>query len=198
MSQATDDTRSGLAFHIRDLPPDSEPYIHEAAMLLVEGFREGWPEAWPTLDDALDEVREALEPGRIARMAVDDAGQLLGWIGAISEYRGRAWELHPLVVRPEAQGRGIGRALVEDLEAQLRPRGCITLFAGSDDETGMTTLSGIDLYPDVWTHIAHIQNLRGHPYTFYQKVGFVITGVLPDANGPGKPDILLAKRIKAE
>lgn len=198
MNQATDDTRSGPEFYIRDLPPDSERYVHEAAMLLVEGFREGWPDAWPTLEDALDEVREALEPDRVARMAVDDAGQLLGWIGAISEYGGHAWELHPLVVRPDLQGRGIGRALVEDLEAQLGPRGCITLFAGSDDETGMTTLSGIDLYPDVWPHIARIQNLRGHPYTFYQKVGFVITGVLPDANGPGKPDILLAKRIKAE
>ncbi len=40
-----------------------------------------------------------------------------------------------------------------------------------------------------------IQNLRGHPYGFYEKQGFVIVGVMPDANGPGKPDILMAKRI---
>jgi aminoglycoside 6'-N-acetyltransferase I len=30
---------------------------------------------------------------------------------------------------------------------------------------------------------------------FYRKLGFVIVGVVPDANGPGKPDILMAKRV---
>jgi aminoglycoside 6'-N-acetyltransferase I len=43
--------------------------------------------------------------------------------------------------------------------------------------------------------IRDIRNLGGHPYEFYQRVGFTIAGVLPDANGPGKPDIFLAKRI---
>ena len=51
-------------------------------------------------------------------------------------------------------------------------------------------------YPDVWPHIANIKNIKGHPYSFYQKMGFVITGVVPDANGPGKPDILMAKRVR--
>jgi len=32
----------------------------------------------------------------------------------------------------------------------------------------------------------------------YQKCGFVIVGVVPDANGLGKPDILMAKRIYKE
>ena len=44
-------------------------------------------------------------------------------------------------------------------------------------------------------HLAKIRNLRGHPYEFYQKLGFVIVGVIPDANGPGKPDILMTKRV---
>jgi aminoglycoside 6'-N-acetyltransferase I len=59
----------------------------------------------------------------------------------------------------------------------------------------MTTLAGVNLYPDVWEHVAQIKNLRGHPYEFYQKLGFVIVGVLPDANGPGKPDIYMAKPL---
>jgi len=59
----------------------------------------------------------------------------------------------------------------------------------------MTTLSGVDLYPDVWPHIRSIRNLRGHPFEFYQRCGFVIVGVVPDANGYGKPDILMAKRV---
>ncbi|HQY94322.1 MAG: hypothetical protein WAU00_01310 [Caldilinea sp.] len=53
----------------------------------------------------------------------------------------------------------------------------------------------VDLYPNLWEHIANIGNRRGHPYTFYQKCGFAIVGVVPDANGLGKPDILMAKRV---
>jgi len=59
----------------------------------------------------------------------------------------------------------------------------------------MTTLGNTDLYPNVVDHIAHIKNLRRHPYEFYQKLGFVIVGVMPDANGWGKPDIIMAKRV---
>lgn len=29
------------------------------------------------------------------------------------------------------------------------------------------------------------------------EVGFVIVGVMPDANGWGKPDIFMAKRVKS-
>jgi aminoglycoside 6'-N-acetyltransferase I len=76
-------------------------------------------------------------------------------------------------------------------------RGGLTIRLGSDDEAAMTTLGGIDLYPDPWPHIAAIQNLRGHPYSFYQRCGFVIVGVVPDANGLGKPDIMMAKRVSA-
>ena len=138
---------------------------------------------------------ESLGTDRICRVAVDDHGQVLGWIGGIREYDGHAWELHPLVVHPERQGTGIGRLLVEDLEDQVRQRGGTTIYLGTDDEDGMTSLSNRNLYPDVFQHIAKIQNLQHHPYEFYQKLGFVIVGVIPDANGPGKPDILMAKWV---
>lgn len=177
------------------LSPDNEDYIDQAAVLLVEGFKQHWPDAWPDMASALQEVREALGPGRIARIAVDDDGSVLGWIGGIEQYDGHVWELHPLVVRPDRQRQGIGRALVADLEDRVRERGGLTVTLGTDDEDSMTTLSGVDLYPNVWEHIARVRNLRGHPYEFYQKMGYVITGVMPDANGLGKPDILMSKRV---
>lgn len=180
--------------HIVDLSASDEQTIGQLAALLVEGFQEHWPDAWPDLDAALHEVRESLGEGRISRVALQDDAAL-GWIGGISQYDGHVWELHPLVVRPDRQRSGIGRALVIDFEEQVRARGGITITLGSDDEDGMTTLSDTDLYPDPWQHIARIRNLKGHPYEFYQKLGYVISGVVPDANGPGKPDILMSKRV---
>jgi aminoglycoside 6'-N-acetyltransferase I len=84
---------------------------------------------------------------------------------------------------------------VTDLEEQVKARGGLTLWLGTDDENKMTTLAGVDLYPNVLEHVANIRNLRGHPYEFYQKLGFTIVGVLPDANGLGKPDIFMAKSL---
>jgi len=162
---------------------------------LVEGFREHWPRAWPDLDAALDEVRSFFGKDRIARVAVGDDGVVLGWIGGSAQYDGNVWELHPLVVNPGHQRQGIGRALVGDLEEQTRQRGGLTLWLGTDDEDGMTSLAGVDLYPDVLGHLARIRNVREHPYEFYLKLGFAVVGVMPDANGPGKPDIFMAKRI---
>lgn len=180
---------------IVDFPADDADALQQAALLLVEGFKTHWPNAWPDMESALEEVYAALEPGKINRIAVDDAGTLLGWIGALPEYDGNAWELHPLVVHPAHQGRGVGRALVADLEEQVRARGGLTIYLGTDDEDGMTSLSQVDLYENMWEHIANIRNLNGHPYTFYQKMGFAIVGVLPDANGWNKPDIWMAKRV---
>jgi aminoglycoside 6'-N-acetyltransferase I len=183
---------------IVDLDPTDEPLIRQVAAILVEGFREQAPEAWPTLESALAEVRESFSPDRVSRIAIDDDGTVVGWIGAISQYRGRVWELHPLVVAPTFQRRGIGRALVADLEACLRARGCLTVWLGTDDEAGQTSLANVDLYDDLPGCLASVRNLAGHPYGFYQRLGFTIVGVMPDANGIGKPDIFMAKRIAAE
>ena len=181
---------------IVDLCPDDKETIQQAAALLVEGFKEHWPSAWPDVDAALKEVQASFGPDRIGRVAVDENGLVLGWIGGISEYDGHVWELHPLVVHPDYRGKGIGRALVTDLEERVRERGGLTLRLGADDEDNMTTLGGVDLYPNVLEHLAHIRNLHGHPYEFYEELGFVIVGVMPDANGLGKPDIYMAKRVR--
>ncbi|MBI4762155.1 MAG: GNAT family N-acetyltransferase [Chloroflexota bacterium] len=181
---------------IKDLHAFDEELIRQAAQLLVDAFREHWADAWQTFEEGLEEVREMLVPERILRAAVDADGNLLGVIGGIPQYDGRVWELHPLAVQPSMQGRGIGRALVMDFEEQVRQRGGLTITLGTDDEDNMTSLAGVDLYENTWEKIRDIRNLKRHPYTFYQKMGFVITGVVPDANGRGKPDIYMSKMVE--
>jgi aminoglycoside 6'-N-acetyltransferase I len=85
---------------------------------------------------------------------------------------------------------------VQYLEALVRERGAWTLQVGTDDEHRQTSLGGVELYPNVWEHVTRIRNLAGHPFEFYGRLGFVIVGVMPDANGWGKPDILMAKRVR--
>ena len=168
--------------------------LRQAAEFLVSGFRELSPKAWPDLKSASREVRVCLAPDRIC-FGMVDKGVLFGWIGGIRKYGGHAWELHPLVVKGDQRLKGIGSSLVKALENEVRKRGGVTVFLGTDDETGRTTLANKDLYPDLCREISRIRNLRGHPFEFYLKNGYKITGVIPDANGPGKPDIFMAKRI---
>lgn len=180
---------------IIDLRPDDTALIEQVAAIMVAAFGEHAASDWPDLDAAREEVHESFGPERISRVAVDEQGQALGWIGAMSQYDGHVWELHPLVVRVDQQRRGVGRALVADLERQVHERGGLTILLGSDDTNQQTSLGGIDLYPDVLDRLRNIRNLRDHPFAFYQKLGFTIVGCVPDANGFGRPDIIMAKRV---
>ena len=181
---------------IIDLTSKNTRAVEQAAALLVDGFRDTGSTAWSTLAEALTDVRESFQPGRISRVAVDEQGDVQGWIGGIEEYDGNVWELHPLVVRSDCRGQGIGRALVSDFERQVARRGGHTILLGTDDENGRTSLGGIDLYPGVLDKLRAIENRRRHPFEFYRRLGYEVVGIIPDANGFGKPDILMAKRIK--
>lgn len=185
---------------------NDEQLLQSAAEALVAAFAEHYPHAWTDMSDGMEELHDALaDANRIARVALDDDGHVLGWIGGIPQYYSQSvstgqpvatgWELHPLAVHPRHQGRGVGRALVADLEEQVRQRNGVMIFLGTDDEDDQTSLSGRDLYPDVTDHIRTIRNLNRHPYEFYQKCGYTIVGLIPDANGPGRPDIIMAKRL---
>jgi aminoglycoside 6'-N-acetyltransferase I len=177
------------------LTSEQDYLIQQAAQILVDAFKTHSPGHWATLEDGLDEVNEMLAVDRILRVALDTEGNVSGWIGGIPHYAGHVWELHPLVVKPELQGNGIGRELVLDFEEQVQSRGALTITLGTDDEDNRTSLANVDLYDDTWRKIKEISNLNGHPFEFYQKMGYRITGVIPDADGIGKPDILMSKRV---
>ena len=175
-----------------DLARQSDDVQRQAAALLVDGFEA--PRGWPCLPSAVDELRRVLQDG-FARAALD--GEiLLGWIGGLPEYHGRVWELHPLVVRREYRRRGIGRRLVEAFEDEAAARGALTLTLGTDDDSGMTSLSDVNLYDNLPERIRELRDLgRCHPFLFYQRLGYVVTGVVPDANGRGRPDIYMSKAV---
>lgn len=158
--------------------------------MLVNEFEQ--PSGWPSLEAARQEVKDILKEG--FGLVMLSKGRALGWIGGLPEYDGRVWELHPLVVRKEYRKQGLGRALVAAFETEATRRGALTFTLGTDDDSGMTSLAGVNLYQDLPRRIHDMQDLgRGHPFLFYLKLGYVVTGVMPDANGPGLPDILMSK-----
>ena len=184
-----------MACRIVDLTRGTPDLIDDAAALLLHAFRNRTQD-WQDLDPTREEVLMSLEPGKISRVALDASGRAIGWVGGMPMYRGLVWELHPLVVAESHRRRGIGRALVEDLERAVAARGGLTLYLGSDDENDETSAGGIDLYGDVPGAIRDLRKVKGeHPIEFYRRLGFRVVGVIPDANGRGKPDILFAKRI---
>lgn len=155
-----------------------------------------WPDSWSKIEEARAEIAEFAADGeRICRVALDGAGQVLGWIGGLPEYDGLVWELHPLAVHTSHQRQGVGRALVADFEQRVAERGGLTIMLGSDDESELTSLGGMDLYPNPLEKLAAIRNLQDHPYSFYIKLGYEFIGLIPDANGFGKPDLLMGKRV---
>jgi aminoglycoside 6'-N-acetyltransferase I len=177
-------------FDIRDLEPHDADAIDQIAALLMAAF----PDWKASIDDTREEVRESFQPNHISLVA-RSGEDILGWVGAIPVYD-YAWELHPLVVREDTRGMGIGKALVAALEERVRERGALTLYLGTDDDgpTPGTSAGGVDLFPDPLLHAAKLEVIA-HPAAFYRRLGFVVVGLIPDANGPGKPDILMAKRI---
>lgn len=173
------------------------PFNYTDNMRLLTALAQLWLEAFPGGDEnPLDEVRQCLNAERLAFGALDGE-TVAGFVGAIPQYGITGWELHPLMVAEAYQGRGIGSQLLQVMEEAVRKIGGVTMYLGSDDMDGATSLADCDLYTNTFEKIRDIQTLtaKRHPYEFYLKNGYTITGVTPDANGIGKPDIWLAKKL---
>jgi aminoglycoside 6'-N-acetyltransferase I len=193
-----------FGFSRPELPNTQDPMLEIVAFeSLTPGQR---AQAADILHRALAHMKSAYSPEEaaeeVAKFGGEDCnafaalenGNVLGWIGVTFVYD-YSWELHPLVVDPRNQKSGIGSALIAHLEDYARQDGVLNLYLATDDDYGGTNLSGIDLFPDPLAKLATIQPVKGHPFTFYRKLGFSIVGILPDGNGFGQPDIMMAKRI---
>lgn len=167
--------------------------LGQAAHVLRDAFHDTGS-IFADLHAAEAEVETFLHDDERLAMAALDGTEVLAWIGCVTAYS-HAWELHPLAVAPSHQRQGIGSLLVRQLECRARAAGILTLFLGADDERGGTNLYGVDLFPGVLHHARTVEQTGRHPIAFYRKLGFEVVGVLPDVNGSGKPDILMAKRL---
>jgi len=172
-----------------------QAFIDALAELTFHAFRRHAPEWLPTLGAAREEVLESLQSGRQSFALVDASVAPIGWI-AVEAQGARVWEIHPIAVRVADQGKGHGRALVEHVERLARATGILTLFASTSDEVGATSLSGVDLYADPVGALASARWQESHACEFWRRVGFKLVGVLPDAEGPGKPSIHFAKAVR--
>ena len=118
--------------------------------------------------DLIDSFREAEDSETLLKAYVDlgrvwvargEAGEILGHLQVIDEDDGSAWEVKNTAVVPEARGRGIGRLMLERAVDEARAAGVRRVVLA--------------------TAAADVGALR-----FYQRCGFRMTHIVPDAFGP--------------
>lgn len=179
-----------------DLLADDEARVRGAAEALVAAFADQVAaRGWGTLEQALAEVRASFGAGHLSLVALDAAGQVLGWVGGIRYYDGVTWELHPLAVHPAAQRRGVGRALVGTLEERVRAGGGRNVWLTTDIDPARTGLAAGDLYPDVLAALQALPAGGLQQVDFYRRIGYALTGCIPDAYAPGHHELVLARRL---
>lgn len=169
---------------------ENKNHIKQCAMILKSNLKD-----FSNIEMSKKAIINSIDERKISMIAVDENNTVLGWICGVEEYNAHVWEIQPVVVRKENQRKGIGKILIRTLEKVIAPRGGITIILGTQDENNSTSLSGKDIYNDIFKQIETIKNLKHNTYEFYLKLGYKIVGVIPDSNGVGKPDILMAKRV---
>ena len=167
---------------------ENKNYIKQCASLLTSNFDD-----FNDIKIAKKIVSDSISDDKISIIAVNDDNKVLGWINGINTYNKDVWEIQPIVIDKEYHRRGIGKTLMNAFEKAVTLRKGITIILGVENKG--TSLEGVDIYPNIFTKIKNIENLNDNPYEFYLKLGFTIVGVIPDSNGFGNTDILMAKRV---
>ena len=182
-----------MTVKIQNLDRAQKDLIEQVANFLPLCFAKYSPTWLPDADACYGQISASFEGDRRSRVAINSDGKAIGWIGAITD--NDCWELHPIAVAPGAQRRGVGQALVRHIESLAIEAGAVSIWAGTGDETGATSLSKVDLYADPANAIANLETPPDHPVNFWNKMGYTVVGVLPDEEGLGRPGIHLARRL---
>jgi aminoglycoside 6'-N-acetyltransferase I len=182
-----------MKYQIIDLHEEDTARVEQIAWFLYSCFQTNAPAWLPDLESSRREVAKSFQPEKRSRVLIDKDGMALAWVGAITDEN--LWEIHPIAVAPDQQGNGMGMALVSDIVELAKNSGAVAVWAGTSDETGVTSFSKIDLYKYPASALENISAPRDHPVSFWSKTGFSLVGVLPDEEGLGKPGIHFAMRL---
>jgi ribosomal protein S18 acetylase RimI-like enzyme len=99
-------------------------------------------------------------------------GRLVGWVcWGETPCTERTWDLYWLAVDPAAHGKGVGRALVEEMERRLAGRARLV----SIDTSGR---------PDY-----------GPTRAFYAALGYLAVAIVPDFYAPGDDQVIFTKQL---
>ena len=104
----------------------------------------------PALRESLDDVRRGLAEWTVMVAREPSSGRLVGAVRGRVDSHGE-WDIGRIMVAPDLQGRGLGRALLELVEGLAPPD--VTTFvlftgAGSADNLRMYKKAGFRLRPD--------------------------------------------------
>lgn len=169
----------------------SNTQINQCAKLLNEELSNGWE----TVNEAMIEIEDLLKSdGYFYALILDEI--LLGWGGILPSYHGNVYEIHPMVIKSSFQNKGYGGLLIKHLEDKARSLGGLTIYAASDDEFDdrKSSLRDVDGYNEIYDKMKTFDPLN-HPARFYMKNGYQLIGIMPDANGIGKHDLILGKKL---
>ena len=137
-------------------------------------------------------------PEDLGLIARDPEGTPIGWLRA-EHFPGQASaEIKLVAVQPTRRRQGVARTLVMAAEERMRSQDCVTMLATVGDTRGRTNLYGVDVTEDAPGLLAGFHCHADHPAGFFLRVGYRLVGLLPDAYGPGKHDLTLARRISQQ
>lgn len=176
--------------------PADELRLDEAAYVLYRAAAR-ISSAFPTPEAALGELLDVSRTAdAITFVALNLAGEVCGLASAAPYRASTMLRMQLLGVDPPFQRRGVGRALVRTVEDAAREAGMSTLVIALEDEAGLTSLSGRSLFPDPLAPMTKFVPPAAHPSIFLKRMGFALTGVLPEAAGPRRPELWFARSLE--
>ncbi len=162
---------------VRDATVEDLPAITSIYNALLETTTHEWTESSHTVAERAAWLAEHTATGMPALVAVDD-GEVVGW-ATFGDFRDsvrwpgyRFTVEHSIHVRGDSWGRGVGRALIEALEARARDAGKHVMVAGIDS--------------------ANERSIR-----FHERLGFVEVARMPEVGEKfgRRLDLVLMQRI---